>query len=202
MAKQRGYQHLKPLKTNYNMEEPVSLAFLKSYMQIDADYSVDDDVLLMFLSTSRELLEKELNIGLLYRKIKVQWDGSLLELPYSPTGSIISVTKNGGAFTDYSTDNLQAKSIWVNGLSYGFTGDYFYSIANGTVELSNVNKSTPSDLYEVIYNTGYQTLPGTLKLAICAQTDYSFKKRGNPEGGLVCSEALRLSDGFSRNLVI
>lgn len=184
------------------MAEPVTLPFLKSYMQIDADYSADDEVLNTFLTASRELLEKHLNIGLLYRQIKVQWDGSLLEVPYSPTGTIVGVTKNGEAFTDYSTDDMQAKSIWINGLSWGFRGDYFYSISNGTVEVSNVTQNVLGDKYEVTYNTGYQVLPGTLKLAICAQVDYSFKKRGNPEGGIVCADALRLSEGYSRNLVI
>jgi len=55
--------------------EPVTLAEVKSFSRIDADYASDDNDLSMAMITARKRIEAYLNIGLVKREVTVYWDG-------------------------------------------------------------------------------------------------------------------------------
>jgi len=181
--------------------EPVTLAEIKSFCKIDADYAADDGILNMFAGSARERLELHLNVGLMYREFTIEFDGSPLDLPFSPNGEIIEVTKNGEVITDYELQGTQAKKIWVNG-ACAITGDWYYSISGGYGTFTPHEGQSFNDVYRVKYNSGYQQLPQSLKLAILAETDYLRNNVGAPISDRISSMAKKLSQPWNRNLVI
>lgn len=181
---------------------PVTIQEIKDFLRIDADYTSEDTSLLTTAAAAREILQENLNIGLVPMELEFQWNGCKEELPFSPTISVTSVKDSEGNDVEYTLDGYQAKSIWVNGYYGSSAGNWFYSISGGYVEYTPFGRVGDEPLYKCIYQTGYETLPATLKLALLAQIDHMYKLRGQPEGSMVSSSAIRMAQGYSRNLVI
>jgi hypothetical protein len=185
--------------------EPVTLAEVKAWCRIDADYVSDDSQLNLLISSARELLENETNIGFAVKVIELQWPGYPVEMPFSPTGAITSVKDKDGvdvATDDYTVSGYQAKKIWINSLS-SHNVEFFYHI-DQSVSLWSWNEAICTDLYKCVYSTGYGTipLPKLLKQAVLTQVDYMFKQQGMPDNSIVSEQALLLCKGFSRNLIL
>ena len=185
--------------------EPVTLAEVKAYSQIDADYSSDDDTLGILITTARVRLEQYLNIGLANRNVTLQWQGGLIELPLSPNGEIVSLKdKDDASVTseNYTVSAFQNKSIFVNDIA-GDNYHYWYSALSMRAYLTPLPKEIDlTTIYTLVYNTGYETLPNTLKQAILAEVDFLFKLKGLPVTTLVSPNAKMLANGYSRNLIL
>jgi hypothetical protein len=149
---------------------------------------------------ARELLEKQLNIGLVPQEIELQFDGRKMELPMSPTIRIISVKDSAGEDVAYSKDNYQAKSIWVD-QEGSLLGNWEYWPNNGYVEFTPDGQAE-CPMYTVRYETGYETLPYLLKNALLTQIAYYYSLKGEPVTSLISANALQMASQYSRNLVL
>ena len=190
---------------NEEVTEPVTLSEVKAYSQIDADYSSDDITLGVLITTARVRLEQYLNIGLANRDITLQWQGGLIELPLSPNGDIVSLKDkdNDDVLAEkYTVSAFQNKKIFVNDIA-GNNYHYWYSALSMRAYLTPWPKEIDlTTIYTLVYNTGYETLPNTLKQAILAEVDFLIKLRGLPTTTLVSPNAKMLASGYSRNLVL
>jgi hypothetical protein len=195
------------VESEEGITEPVTLPEQKAYSQIDEEYAVKDAQLTLFITAARQLLEAQTNLGFVNRNITLQWDGGLIDMPLSPTGTIASVTdKDGNVLTsdEYSVGKYQAKKISVNSVSTaGY--HYFYS-RSGYVEITREQGYSLEDepFYSCLYNTGYDVLPSDLKTAVMAQADYMLKQLGMPDRdpNQISPVALMLIRSRSRNLVL
>lgn len=186
---------------NEEVTEPITLAEVKAYSQIDADYSSDDAILNILISTARVRLEQYLNIGLAKRAVTLQWGGYPIDLPLSPNYDVVSLKDKDGEDVptdDYHISEYEAKKIWVNSKINGV--EYFYNI-NGSVS-AWLSQPCNSSIYTLVYNTGYETLPAILKQALLAETDYLIKMRGMPVTDIISRNAASLASGYSRNLIL
>lgn len=190
---------------NETVTEPVTLAEVKAYSQIDADYSADDDTLTVLITTARIRLEQYLNIGLANRDVTVQWGGGLLNLPLSPNGDIVSVKDKDSADVEtdkYTVSAFQNKKIFINNIA-GSNYNYWYSTLYNRVEITpfpHCNDITT--IYTVVYSTGYETLPLALKQALLAEIDHLVKLRGMPITDAIGKNTMLLAKGYSRNLIL
>lgn len=189
--------------------EPVTLAELKSYLQIDADYSSDDGVLNNALTTARKRLESYLNVGLVNRDVVVQWDGCEIKLPLFPNGEVTEVTKNDD--TDpldadkYTVTRGRSKSIFINGLfDNPLNYSFFYPFGGQGVEIWETSETSSGvpDLYSVSYSTGYADLPIDLKQALMAEASYLFNLRGEPITDIISKNAALIAGNHSKNLIL
>lgn len=184
--------------------EPVTLSEVKNYCRIDSDYTADDNELNVMITAARQRLEQFLNIGFARREITLQWDGRYMELPLSPTGDIVSVMNGETEIDadDYYLSGYQAKSLGVkpsgsNGIEWFYNQDFTeVSVFSGGLV------GEPCTMFAATYETGYETLPNSLKIALLAQIDYQFKQRGMPDNALYSDMALDLARPYSRNLVL
>lgn len=186
--------------------EPVSLAEAKAYMMIDADYASDDADILLMITAARERLEQYLNVGLANRDVKLQWPGYPVDLPLSPNGNVVSLVDKDDVSVPgdkYTVTLYRDKKIWINSSSSSGI-EWFYAIDNSYVAPFSgyVNEST--DIYTLVYNTGYESdkLPKALKQAILAESDYLYKLRGMPVTDSISPNAKLLAHGYSKNLVL
>lgn len=189
--------------TGQTIVEPVTLAEVKAYSQIDADYSSDDGLLNNLIETARVRLEQYLNVGLAKRDVQVMWNGYPIDLPLSPSGAVVTLKNKDNEnipTDDYTYTSYSAKKIWINSLSASTT-EWFYHI-DGGVSFWNGGICEDLEVYTLVYNTGYETVPNALKQAVLAEVDYLLKLRGMPVTDLISKNAALLASGYSRNLVL
>lgn len=185
--------------------EPVLLDEMKAYMRIDLDYASDDDIIESFITASRQRLELYLNLGLVEHEVKLQWAGQPIKLPFSPTTEatvIVTKVSDDEVLEDdkYTYKGLNEKTLYIHASS--LTRSFFYNI-NGDVSLWDgwIN-CEDFELYNVVYNTGYENVPKALKNAIMADVDYMYKNQGKDEMNVLSPMAIQLSHNYSKNLVI
>jgi len=185
--------------------EPVSLAEVKAYSQIDTDYSLNDATINILITTARVRLEQYINIGLAERNVTLQWQGGLIELPLSPNGAIVSLKDKDGedvATDDYTVSAFQNKKIFVNSI-YGGDYNYWYSILTNRVTITPWPRCIDlSVIYTLVYTTGYDVIPKALKQAMLAEVDHLLQLRGLPVTDLISPNAAMLANGYSRNLIL
>jgi len=182
--------------------EPVTLAEVKAFSHIDADYTAQDPSLLIMLAAAREKLEGYTNTFFGVKKAEVWFQGGRLKLPYGPTQEIISVTKNGTDLLttdDYTLSGFTYKQIITDGGDCGVTS-WFYPIYGGWPLPWTWTAGDPT-FYNVVYNTGYVVLPAVLKQAVLMLTDYLIKEQGATDMELPPA-ILAIANRFSQNLVI
>lgn len=172
------------------VNEPVTLAEVKSFCQIDSDYSADDSKLNLFISAAREKLEKELNLSFAEKELQIEWGGGNINLPYGPVISIDSVHpyNDDQINTEYEQYGLDFPSIWVPSAS-----DCYVIIP---ISASNVKA------YKANYTAGYEDLPKLLKLSLLIQIDWDLKNEGNPTADDLSTIALQKALPYSKNLFI
>lgn len=188
--------------------EPVTLAEQKEWSILDADYALEDGVISDMITTSRIMLEKHLNVGFVRRNVRLIWDGKTMQLPLSPNGSIISVSKDdNGDVTALTTDDYRVsaysnKTISINDSSFG-DANYFYDINGAWVDIT-MSRRNSCIAYTCEYATGYESgaLPINLKTALRIQTDWMIKTRGMPEHNTLSGDALRAAGIDSKNLIL
>lgn len=189
------------------LAEPISLAEAKAYIQIDAGYSGNDDVIQTAISTARIRLEQYLNVGLINRNVEVQWNGREISLPLYPNGAIQSIKINEETAplepSLYTVSRGRSKKILINSKACFGTGNWFYSSLNDYVEFTPTQSEIiDNDIYTCIYNTGYEVLPLGLKQAILAETSYIFNLHGSPVTDLISPNSKLLANGYSHNLIL
>lgn len=185
--------------------EPVDLATIKDFLRIDADYTHDDNLLLLICAASREKLEGHTGLYLAPKVVELQFTGNVQKLPYGPTVEIYYLERVDGndpyADTDYFTRGLNFKTLYA-GINEGSVV-WWYPINNGLPEIFEggfYGNCVPT--YNCYYKTGYAILPKLLKDALLSQIDYSFKNQGITDMDSLSPIAEQLADRFSKNLVI
>jgi len=183
--------------------EPVTLEEVKAYMRIDADYASDDAIINSFITASRERLELYLNLGLVPHTVRLQWNGYPIQLPFSPTTNdditVLKVDDDTALEADeYTLKGLNEKTLWVNSLAGNFS--FFYGL-NGEISLWEGYPCNPT-MYDVLYDTGYETVPKAIKNALMADVDYMYKNQGKQEMASISPVAIQLSHNYSKNLII
>lgn len=182
--------------------EPVTLAEVKAWSQIDADYAHDDTSLQLMIGSAREKLENYSNLAFGVKTLEAQFTGGYFQLPYGPAGTILSffnVGEDPYADTEYTLHGLTFKSMCIGSVT---SYEWFYPIGGGYPVLWNYYERYPLNTYNVIYTTGYTTLPRLLKEALLIQVDYDLKVRGLPEMAALSPVAVEKVNSFSRNLIL
>jgi len=162
--------------------EPVTLAEVKAFCRLDADYASDDAILSLLISQAREKLEKHLNLSFAEKVIQVQWNGLYIDLPYGPikTFGVLDPV------VDYTSQGLDFKSVFVNSLEEYIIYPVGYETQNS---------------YILEYTAGYENLPKALKYSLLLQIDFDYKNQGLPVEPLY-AVALQNAEPYSRNLII
>lgn len=163
--------------------EPVTLAELKDFLDLDSDYDSEDVELTNLISAAREILEKQINRTLKTAKTLTAYfdeHGSKVDLPYSPIQSISSV-----------------KTISPTNDETTLTADSDYYLKGGAEKYLYIPFSTGYEL-QVTYIAGYDIMPDAVDLAIKQQCyAWYFGECGDS----VCSnKALKTLSYFSKNL--
>jgi|GEM_PF-3549143 len=172
-------------------EEPVTLDEIKDFCHIDQDYAIDDAKLSAYITSARELLEKELNLSLAPKVLEWQYGGASQEIPYGPVGEIVSLKTSSDVLVDptvYNISGLAFKSIRIN--------DY-----SGCYIIYPVGYTGAEKAYNLTYNAGYETLPCILLTAIKMQVDYWVKNLGAAKNELT-PDVKEMTLKYSRNLYI
>lgn len=189
---------------SYVGSEPVSLVEAKAHLRVD--FADDDTVLSAMITACRQAIEDYCHISLVAKTItltleaeekpktmfaqpwQVRQQFNSFELPYGPIKSVTSVTSidsNGSTITTLALNS-----------------DYFLSgVSFKTIKI--INNFTNSIL---VYQVGYATLPGPLKLAILNELAYRFENRGDGQNLRataftqqgVCESARVLADPYKR----
>lgn len=166
--------------------EPVTLVEAKAYMRIDADYTQDDVLIQMMITSSREALEKFTGISFVEKLFEIEltadYDSYWLsdEIPFGPVQSITIVKDKNGVVQTNEIEGYAFPSIYLNDRQVVF----------------------------VNYVAGYATglLPKALKLAILKQVATDYENRENYVIGESVNElsnaAENLAFKYSRNLFL
>lgn len=186
--------------------EPVTLEEIKSWLRIDADYASEDANLLLIAASSREKLEKHLNLSFAPKTWEVQFSGDRLDLPYGPHVEITSLlpvnVENPEQITEFKEFGLQFKSIYLAPLN---GANFFYPISGALPEIWDANYMSCST-YNVKYLAGYgnanMPLPKALKHALLIQIDYDYKNQGEASEQGLSTLALSKAEIYSKNLII
>lgn len=187
-------------------DEPVTIEEIKSWLRIDADYASEDSNLMLIAASSREKLEKHLNLSFAPKTWEVQFSGESIELPYGPHVMITSLlpvnVDNPEEITDYKEFGLQFKSIYLAPLN---GANFFYPISGALPEIWNANYIS-CGTYNVKYLAGYgnenMPLPKALKHALLIQIDYDYKNQGEADEQGLSTLALSKAEIYSKNLII
>lgn len=182
--------------------EPLTLSEAKSYCLIDQDYPQHDAILSTHITSARIYLEQNLNVGLVRRDVRVQWDGKLLDMPLSPTGEVNSVKEDGVVIgpEKYTVSKYNAASIFVNSM-HSSNAKFFYT-NDGAVEVWESSDVQSCKMYEVDYSTGHVNTPKPLKDALAMHVVYLFQLMGAPDSDPSSSGALKKVSMYSCNLIL
>jgi uncharacterized phiE125 gp8 family phage protein len=180
--------------------EPVTVAEVKAYSRIDADFYSDDSVIAGLILSSRQQLELYTNLGFIEKEILIQVMSGEIAFPFGPTISIKSVYDIDGNVVDptkYKITGLNYKSIRFNYLG---EANWFYPLDGGYPQISSFSELDMR--YNITYLTGYNVLPRGLKNALLAQIDYLYKSLGQTQSEPLSPLAKQFAKPYSKNLVI
>lgn len=151
--------------------EPISLTELKNYLKID--YTTDDDLLNVLITTSRKQIENELGgLAIVKRSFTQKQTGGLdvIELLISPINSITSITY----YEDFdSTGEVISSSLYRRVNSNLYHKNYYWDIGRD------------GDGYVIVFNSGLVddtansalTAPKSIKNAILRICAYLYENR-------------------------
>lgn len=189
-------------------DEPVTLAEVKEWLRLDADSFDNDNVLNTLIVSCKEKLEGRLNVYFTRKTVEVQLTGSILKLPYGPTGSILYVervfTDDPYSDTDYKLKGLEFQTIFIGNQTGAIVWWYPANMSLPYIESGWWPFGVGCEpVYNIYYTTGYVTLPKLLKNALLMQIDYQFRMQGSLDiVDDICPAALQIVNRFSQNLPI
>jgi len=144
------------VKKTVTGDEPLTLQEVKDWIKQDGD--ADDALITSLITQARELIENYLGASLVSTTLVVEaTPRTELRPPYGPVVTISSVKDEDGNDVDY---------VW-DGFVLNFTGGT-YSVTSGY-----------SPQYTTTtYDTGYDTIPDGLKMALLETVAYLYEHRG------------------------
>ena len=193
--------------------EPVSLTEIKA--QAIITYSDDDTLLTRYGILARRAVENFCNISIVSNTVTLtailftEW-----ELPYGPVTGINSV-KTGGvnegsgplsystASGGWNTDGLDFVTFIPAGANSFNTSSPFRGYFQWGRFASPYGVSGETR-YQIVYTTGYSTVPQDLKQAVLLQCAYLYEHRGEEAAagsqwaGNLCEDAKLLSEPYKR----
>lgn len=194
-------------KVENNPTEPVTLAEAKA--QLIIGFSDDDAFITALITQCRQAIEEYCAISIVPKQITLTADlYKEWELPYGPVTGIVSVqTRIGNEGSGPGTYQTQESGWSTDGSQFlnfspaapvGFNpgvpftghdqwGDYASPYGNAC------------NRYRIVYNAGYDVVPGNLKLAILQELVFRYENRGNQQTG-VCEAAQVIANPFRRGL--
>ena len=155
-------------------DEPITLAFSKKYDRVLTG-SAEDDLLVLFITSAREAIEKLTGLSLVPKSAQVMMlaPQAMFEIPYGPVTSSITWTDMDSATSSMETIGFQFPKT----------------------------KTPYSIITTATYNCGYtiDTIPKELLNAILAQANFLYENRGDQsDQGTVCKLAANLARKYSR----
>lgn len=163
----------------YTGTEPVTLAEAKAHCRVD--FTDDDTLITGLITAARTMIEDYCHVSLVQKTVtlttqsierpqtlysqpwQVRQAFNGFELPYGPIKAVSSVTS-------VNSDGFTITALTLN-------ADYFLvGVDFQTIKI--VNNYSNNIL---VYITGYNTLPPTLKLAILNELSYRYDHRGEEE---------------------
>jgi hypothetical protein len=154
--------------------EPVTLAEAKQYVRVTND--VEDELFLELITQSREAVEKAAGISIT-PKTAVVWftnAASNFQFPFGPITSFTSLTDANG--------NILAES------QYSLVGGQYL-----TLRFPNF-----ADM-KAEYETGFESVPKEIKIAILDQINYGYENRGMDVNDLgICEKTWRVCQRWTR----
>lgn len=159
--------------------EPVTLQEVKDFLKVG--YSDDDMLISGMITAARLLLEKQLNISIMPKTLKVTFthDGCYdYQLPYGPIGDI-----TGAKFKYDPEDTAEITTD-----SYTIIGNEFKRFLGA------------AGWWTLTYAAAYSEVPDALKQGILKQVAWMYENRGDGVGtGQVNQDVLYMLSGFNKN---
>lgn len=159
--------------------EPVTLEQAKAFLNVNFD---DDNAIITGMITgARQLLEKELNISIATKTLKITFthDGCYnYRIPYGPIGEISE------AVYKYDWDD----TVDVTTTNYKLIGDDFKQFRG------------QRGIWTITYAAGYTEPPEAIKQGILKQVAWMYENRGDGLGtSQVNQDVLFMLSGFNKN---
>lgn len=161
------------------LAEPVTLDQAKAFLNVGFDD--DNDIITAMITGARELLEREMNISIAPKTLKVTFthDGCYnYSIPYGPIGDLTE------AVYKYDWDD----TVDVTTTDYKLIGDEFKQFRGQT------------GIWAITYTAGYITTPEAIKQGILKQVAWMYENRGDGLGSnQVNQDVLFMLSGFNKN---
>lgn len=159
--------------------EPVTLQEVKDFLKVG--YSDDDALITGMITAARQLLEKQLNISIVGKTLKITFthDGCYdYQLPYGPIGEV----------TDAKFKYDPEETSEITTTDYTLLGFDFKRFLGR------------SGWWTLTYAAGYTTVPEAIKQGILKQVAWMYENRGDGVGtGQVNQDVLYMLSGFNKN---
>jgi uncharacterized phiE125 gp8 family phage protein len=159
--------------------EPVTLQEVKDFLKVG--YADDNALITGMITAARQLLEKQLNISIVQKTIKVTFTHDACyeyQLPYGPVGE---VTEAKFKYDQEDTTNITTTN-------YKLIGDEFKLFYGA------------EGWWTLTYTVGYNTTPEAIKQGILKQIAWMYENRGDGVGtGQVNPDVLYLLSGYNKN---
>lgn len=133
--------------------EPVTVDEAKDFCKIELDYTNDNDLIVAFITTARQMCEAFTNTGFIEREVRAVLNNGNGNnyLPYGPIGAVTEVKDAGEVITSDA---------------YSVTGEKWKRI-----------EYPCSPLLTVTYTGGYAELPAQLKTGLLNAIYYLYDNR-------------------------
>jgi uncharacterized phiE125 gp8 family phage protein len=159
--------------------EPVTLQEVKDFLKVGF---VDDDTIITgMISAARQLLEKQLNISIAPKTLKVAFthDGCYeYQLPYGPVADVTEAK--------FKYDAEDTAEIMTT--SYTLIGDDFKQFLGR------------AGWWTLTYAAGYSAAPDAIKQGVLKQVAWMYENRGDGIGSnQVNQDVLFMLSGFNKN---
>ena len=154
--------------------EPVTVEEAKQYCRVSN--SVEDDLFAELITQSRQAVEKAANISITPKTITLWFTNAAgnFQIPFGPMTDFISLTdQNGDAVPNT-----------------------IYKLIGG--QYPNLLQPSYSNM-TAVYETGMETVPKELKIAILDQINYGYENRGMDVDDMgICEKTWRVCQRWTR----
>jgi hypothetical protein len=98
--------------------EPITVIEAKRYMRIDITYLLEDEEIAGFITTARQWCEKYTGLSFIAKQLEIYSDKGVIDIPYGPITSIVSVKDEQGTDITYRKAGLQHPRIFTDCRAY------------------------------------------------------------------------------------
>lgn len=129
--------------------EPITVIEAKRYMRIDVTYLLEDEEIAGFITSARQWCEKYTGLSFVPKQLEIYSDKGVIDIPYGPITSIVSVKDDQGTDITYRKAGLHHPRVFTNCGAY------------------------------ITVKAGYSELPEELKTAVKMLTATLYENREN-----------------------